>query len=165
MRKLQVECKRGHRIDDPSNVRLYRGHRTCLTCRRDRLRERRATDPIYAEKVRAQTRAHNARRRSDPTYAANRAISTGISRLHRLYGLTLEEYEAMERSQDGVCAICRKPTSYRRKDGSLGRLAVDHDHKTGRIRGLLCDQCNRMIGHLDKDPLRALGALVYLGIT
>lgn len=92
-------------------------------------------------------------------------MSTGISRLQRVYGLSLAEYEAMERAQGGVCAICRKGTSYRRKDGSPGRLAVDHDHNTGRIRGLLCDQCNRMIGHLDKDPVRALGALVYLGIT
>jgi len=57
------------------------------------------------------------------------------------YRLTEEEYESILKHQGGVCAGCGEPP---RKT----RLAVDHDHKTGRIRGLLCWLCNRAIGIL-----------------
>lgn len=53
---------------------------------------------------------------------------------------TTEQYDLMLQSQQGVCAICSKPEVY-----SNFRLAVDHDHKTGRVRGLLCALCNAVI--------------------
>lgn len=56
------------------------------------------------------------------------------SKLRQKYGLTLEDYDKMLNSQNGVCFIC--------KERKRRRLAVDHDHSTGRIRGLLCDVCN-----------------------
>lgn len=56
------------------------------------------------------------------------------------YGITPEKYEAILASQGGVCAICRKPASNQ-------RLSVDHDHKTGKVRGLLCRRCNVMLGY------------------
>lgn len=62
------------------------------------------------------------------------------------YGLTLEQYTELLQSQAGVCAICRTPN----RDGK--RLAVDHNHETGKIRGLLCQGCNFAIGHLKEDP-------------
>ena len=69
------------------------------------------------------------------------------SKLRRIYGLTVEQYEAMFKAQDGRCAICQhKPTSKM-------RLAVDHDHSCcptknscGKcVRGLLCSNCNRIM--------------------
>ncbi len=67
-----------------------------------------------------------------------------------------EFYTAMFLRQGGVCAICReKPKLFR-------RLVVDHDHRTGRVRGLLCDNCNRAIGLL-KDKSQILHkAIKYL---
>ena len=56
--------------------------------------------------------------------------------------LNLSEYNAMLKAQDGVCALCRKTCATGR------RLAVDHCHDTGRIRGLLCMRCNTAIGAL-----------------
>lgn len=59
------------------------------------------------------------------------------------FGITVEQYEAMLVQQNGICAICKKPPS-----GRFKRLAVDHCHKTGIIRGLLHRSCNRAIGLL-----------------
>jgi len=61
--------------------------------------------------------------------------------LVKKYGITLDEYDALLEQQGGGCAICgRKPASK--------RLSVDHDHRSGRVRGILCDGCNRAIGVL-----------------
>jgi hypothetical protein len=59
--------------------------------------------------------------------------------LKSLYGITSEQFDAMARSQDGRCAVCRKKTT---------RLVVDHDHATGEVRGLLCHGCNIGIARL-----------------
>lgn len=64
--------------------------------------------------------------------------------LMSVYGLTVEQYEEMFSKQDGVCAICKQPWKTR-------RLAVDHCHKTGKIRGLLCGRCNGQLGWLENE--------------
>ena len=62
------------------------------------------------------------------------------------YGISLEDYEALLRIQNGVCAICQQ-------ENSLGhRLCVDHDHRTGRVRGLLCHSCNKGVGFFKDRP-------------
>ena len=62
--------------------------------------------------------------------------------LKRNYGLAAGEYERLAKEQGGRCAIC----SLERK------LFVDHDHETGRVRGLLCHHCNAALGHLSEAP-------------
>jgi len=72
---------------------------------------------------------------------------------YRLYGLTVVEHAKLLAQQNGVCAICRDP----------GRdLCVDHDHRTGRVRALLCNGCNSAIGFLRESPLLARAAATYL---
>jgi hypothetical protein len=66
--------------------------------------------------------------------------------LKALYGISLPQYEKLLRLQDGVCAICARPPRGKRP------LDVDHDHESGRVRGLLCGNCNRAIGLLDEKP-------------
>jgi hypothetical protein len=61
-----------------------------------------------------------------------------VHELRRRYGITPDDYDAMADAQGGVCAICGLPP---RK----GTLDVDHDHATGRVRGLLCRRCNPMV--------------------
>lgn len=73
------------------------------------------------------------------------------------YKLTVEQYEAMLVEQNGVCAICYRPEQV---EGH--RLCVDHDHKTGKVRGLLCRRCNTMCGQGDDDPARLLRGAQYL---
>jgi recombination endonuclease VII len=58
--------------------------------------------------------------------------------LLKKYDLSPEQYEFMLRMQNGVCAICEKPPK-------AMRLAVDHDHGDGRVRGLLCFLCNKFL--------------------
>lgn len=61
------------------------------------------------------------------------------------YGLTEDDYSAMLEKQKGLCAICENPCATGR------RLAVDHDHATGKVRGLLCLYCNRLLGRFEKE--------------
>lgn len=71
------------------------------------------------------------------------------------YGMTYAEYEAMLVSQGGVCAIC---------GGSPGkhRLHVDHDHKTGKVRALLCIKCNAALGATNDDIHHLFAMAMYL---
>lgn len=88
--------------------------------------------------------------------------------LLRKFGITLSEYEALAELQGGVCAICGElPTGQRnRRRGEQrvfrARLVVDHDHSTGEVRGLLCNNCNAGIGVLNDDPALIRRALNYL---
>jgi hypothetical protein len=83
--------------------------------------------------------------------------------LLRKFGITLEQYEKLFEEQNGVCAMCFKPETVKNNKGTAPRLlAVDHDHKTGRIRGLLCFRCNTMLDHFDKDLDKIKRVLAYI---
>lgn len=77
------------------------------------------------------------------------------------YGLNREKYAALFKAQDGVCAICKQPETVVR-GSKVKELAVDHDHSTGRVRGLLCTRCNNGIGFFLDDPSRMQAAIAYL---
>lgn len=69
--------------------------------------------------------------------------------------LSAEEYDTLLQRQKGVCAICgRKPEE---------RLVVDHDHSSGKVRGLLCSPCNLGLGIFEDDPGRLVAGAEYLG--
>lgn len=81
--------------------------------------------------------------------------------LRESFDLSVEQYSQMLKSQGGVCAICKEPETHMR-NGKIKALAVDHDHKTGEIRGLLCFDCNTGIGKLKDDPKVLQSAIRYL---
>jgi hypothetical protein len=83
------------------------------------------------------------------------------NRLKHVFGLTLDQYDKILENQNGVCAICGKPERAKMY-GVIRRLAVDHDHKTGKIRGLLCALCNQAIGLLNDDINNLASAIKYL---
>ncbi len=72
------------------------------------------------------------------------------------YGITLELYNEFLASQNGLCAICHKTCISGRK------LAVDHDHDTNKIRGLLCSKCNTGIGLFEDNVILLENAIAYL---
>lgn len=89
----------------------------------------------------------------DAELARNRA-----SKLQLNYGISVEEYNALFASQDGKCAICGTD----QPGGRRYRLAVDHCHDTGKVRGLLCNNCNLGLGKFNDDPDLLRKALAYL---
>ena len=81
--------------------------------------------------------------------------------LKNTYGIGLVEYNEILNSQGGVCAGCGiEPEKTHRK-----RLFVDHCHSTGKIRGLLCQQCNTALGMVKDNPEILMGLIVYLKET
>jgi hypothetical protein len=103
---------------------------------KDRYRE-----ALREERARTEIREHSARHSTED--------------YHRFYTYDLDpiEYRRMVAQQNGVCAICREPDR---------ELCVDHDHRTGRVRSLLCSHCNKAIGFLRESPLLARAAATYL---
>lgn len=77
--------------------------------------------------------------------------------LKRDYGITLEQYYSIFQKQSSCCAICNRSQSEFEKV-----LCVDHNHKTGEVRGLLCDLCNKAIGLFQDQIDRLRNAIKYL---
>lgn len=89
-------------------------------------------------------------------------------RMQDVYGLNHGDYDRLYQHQGGKCFICQRAT------GASRRLSVDHDHKTGEVRGLLCRPCNVVVGHLRDNPeafergmnyLNSGGPARFLGIV
>jgi Autographiviridae endonuclease VII len=101
-----------------------------------RSRKRYAEDPDYREKI----------------LAASRKRYVHADRLWTEYGMTIADYDALLARQNGVCRICKRKPEGR-------KLAVDHCHVTGMIRGLLCSDCNLGVGNFKDNPvwMRAAG--------
>jgi hypothetical protein len=80
-----------------------------------------------------------------------------------LYGITLDEYEQMAKAQGNLCSLCQKPQAQiKNKKNSM--LHVDHCHKTGKVRSLLCNRCNVGIAFFQECPELFQKAIHYLEI-
>ena len=116
-------------------------YRTCMTCgveknilefyMRDKKTGRRHSACKECDKARVK-----ARHQANPERTRN-------NDLKRNYGITLQEHQEMYKNQTGVCAICKGEG-----DGKWKKLCVDHDHKTGKVRQLLCRNCNMVLGQV-----------------
>ncbi len=84
--------------------------------------------------------------------------------LRTKYRITLDQYNEVLLSQEGLCAICGGQEHTRDRRGFIKPLSVDHDHseRPGAVRGLLCSSCNTAIGQLDHDADRLRAAAQYL---
>lgn len=98
-----------------------------------------------AERIRAYMRDY---RRKHPRKAKSAVLKA-------LWGISLDDYERMLADQNGGCAICGTPPTTR-------RLCIDHNHKTGAVRGLLCDDCNFGLGFFRESAERMISAIQYL---
>jgi hypothetical protein len=112
---------------------------------REYARRRCKEDPAYKAKVLANSRrnyAKNGKRWKSNSPEAKRAV-----KLRNTFGLTIKQYDEKFKIQKGLCAICGRPPGKK-------RLAVDHNHTTGKIRNLLCTGCNFVTGWIENNPGR-----------
>lgn len=142
----------------------------CRPCRTQAALERKVQrSPEQREEARVQRNAFNrnyyaltkpvrreSRRRSYSKHRDALLVKARMRHLFRLYGLTPEAFQTLLTSQEGLCALCARVLSDRR------RAHVDHCHQTGRIRGLLCISCNHALGMLGDTPEGLAKALAYV---
>jgi hypothetical protein len=149
----QAGCKDGHRND-------------CRFCFQARLKKRADEQPELREQARERTRRwiDENREHYDAYKAEYRRTGRAKEPLRRAhlkakYGLTVEQYDELLASQGGGCAVCGRTATEKRP------LHVDHDHVSGRVRGILCFNCNVGIGSFQDSPTVMLAALEYLTRT
>ncbi len=119
---------------------------SCKTCQKEAARGRYAHQ---ADVIKVQRKQH---------YQQNRGRI--LDRLReRVYGLTAEQFAALLDAQGGRCAICKTTEPV---PGKAGTWHVDHDHATGAVRGLLCVNCNTVLGRARDNPLTLSYAVLYL---
>jgi hypothetical protein len=131
--------------------RCYAGHPVHGAAERERFQQYKERN---GERIKANRRAYYKRTKGLLKHPSVTRLET-----LRLHGLTRDGYDAMFAAQGGRCAICHKTE---RESATKGRLAVDHSHETGQIRGLLCTRCNTAIGMLGDDVAGVWAALDYL---
>ena len=141
-------------------------------CQRRAKQRRYIRNPVHREVRRAGSKRYHARHREKISakykayYAARldaerarhrkkaRMPYTKSRALLRTYGIDLDEYNRLLEAQGGRCAICRTPDpGPKRSNAELKpSFAVDHDHQTDQVRGLLCEKCNRGLGQFNDNP-------------
>ena len=96
-------------------------------------------------------------------YRADNPAKVKGYELKKRFGISVQKYDEMMDAQGGVCAICGNSETMIDKRGLKMSLAVDHCHKTGKVRGLLCKNCNHGLGNFKDDQGLLRKALDYLG--
>jgi hypothetical protein len=86
----------------------------------------------------------------------------GTTKAMRQVGFSRKDYDNAYTQQNGTCALCGKCETSKHQSGTIKRLAVDHDHVTGKFRGLLCYSCNVKLAVLE-DQAFVKAAQVYIG--
>ena len=113
------------------------------------------------ESTRLRAKAYAARHRDRiAAYKRQMADQAHLNRIARVFGVTKDQYFEMQSRQGGKCAICKGTDTPR-------RLAVDHDHVTGKVRGLLCRRCNQILGSMEDnvDWFRTIVSYLETGDT
>jgi len=150
-----------HRYTTRTGRESVRLNSACRSCHGEKTKARKVANP---ERTRAQSRDYKRRnaavlaRRNAAYRRANPQRIAGYSMKHK-HGLTMIEYEALLCQQGGVCKVCRQEAE---PVGIKRRLHIDHCHETGRIRGLLCHNCNVSLGLMKDDPARIRALADYL---
>jgi len=136
--KICATCKKSKRESQFSRWKrarkshLYAACRSCMKQTRDYYRRHRQRILVSAAAYARTDRGKQVRKRARYKFE---------------YGITPEDYERLVLQQNGGCAVCGASSAGER----YGVLQVDHDHRTGRVRGLLCTRCNTQLGILESE--------------
>jgi len=156
-----IEIKPSHKICTKCSVKkrlvefgrrkgVEHAQTRCRDCQRKQSREW-----YHNNKERAREQMARFKKRR-PDYFRRRNRKQRKKKVEKVYGLPEKDYQKMFDMQRGLCAICEGPRS------GQGTLHVDHDHMTGKVRGLLCSNCNSGIGKLGDDTCLLARAIAYL---
>ena len=144
-RGLCVKCaQRNVRNGHTNYTRPIKGTKLCTICGRKPVHAKDRCTACYGKLLRER----------NPDKFLN-------AELKKNYGITLEVYNEILENQNGKCALCGAEANDT-INGKVARLAVDHNHETGEIRGLLCGNCNRGIGNLQDSTEILTKAIDYL---
>lgn len=162
----KTHCVHGHELTEQTTYVTAKGQKVCRLCQRrdyQRYKGREVTPDDVPLGPRNSEKTHCKWGHDFTVHGyVKRDGSRGCrpchreSRLMRVYGLERGEYDRRFEEQSGHCAICDIELEEGRN------LAVDHDHETGAVRGLLCDNCNRGLGYFGDDPDRLRTASKYV---
>lgn len=140
-------------MSDPTKVSPYRDkNRAYYVANRDVILAR---SKAWRERNQDRRRLYNRKRQIDE------AAKLADYKLRKTRGISLAEHAELLDLQGGVCAICRRPETAAR-GGRVRLIAVDHDHATGQVRGLLCNACNTALGLFGDDTEVMSAAIEYL---
>ena len=140
-RPIEFFLKEVRRIDG-------RGY-LCTECRKDYYNSRYKKNPAHFKEIQKKYLKNNPRSRLNSSLKSD-------------FGITIEQFDLMMKLQNGLCAICKGPEIVKHQNGNVRQLSVDHNHKNGKVRGLLCTRCNQGIGSLREDRNILTNALEYL---
>ena len=137
----------GHSHKQRGGPKLKAGHKWCFKCKTVKsIEDFHKNERSYCG---LQGYCKECGRQTSATYRSKNVVKTRRyslkGRLAKRYEMTTEEYDRRLADQNHACAICQQPETTTHK-GVPRLLAVDHDHQTGIIRGLLCNNCNRGLG-------------------
>jgi len=126
----------------------------CKACRNPQSKAWRDKNKEYVKEINKKSRDKRKEYYSDP----ERMLKYRNLELKRKFGITHEQYEKILAQQKGICAICKK---FRLNKGKK-YMAIDHCHKSGKIRGILCHFCNRGLGSFEDSQDFLINAIKYL---
>lgn len=158
------QCPNGHTYTDKNVYVDKRGYNHCKTCRKERMRFRRESNLRVGRGTNNSSKTHCPKGHpyndSNTTYWRKKRICKACAKANadwqrlKKYGLDKDSYEVLLQKQKNKCAICTKEF--------ISTPHVDHNHKTGKVRGLLCYPCNSGLGQFEDDIDRLKRAIKYL---
>lgn len=158
-----MTCMTVQRRSNMGPAPIDRDRKTCSICK-----EEKPLDAFGPDKNRCDGRKRQCRpcvATEMRKWSANNQRSVRATKMKKHFGISIEQYEALYEQAKGCCQICGVAIpSHLDNDAKklAAKVAIDHDHKTGRVRGLLCGSCNCSIGYMLDDPARLRAAAEYL---
>lgn len=152
--KCCIRCKKEKPVLD-----FYSSRNVCKECKKSQVKNWKKDNIEKCNSYRKTWKTLNpsADKAAKAKWALNNKPKISNKRLKHLYGITLQEYIAILELQGFSCAICKSTSCQSKRN-----FAVDHNHVTGEVRGLLCKRCNTALGLFQDSPSIIFSAVNYL---
>lgn len=130
----------------------------CKSCNKNKYGKSFYTAYIYKNSRQLSSECKDCSNKRTIKYRKNNKEKGYSACIKHLYGITIEDYKIMFKNQKGKCAICNT----NRMPKNQKRFNIDHNHQTGKVRGLLCQLCNSGLGKFKENKRALKRAIKYL---